>query len=162
MAIFDSSFVNSIVAENDAHAQAEAEARVKSQALAAEKRKRDDEIKRLVDQALREFPAAAEQVGIVPYRVSFFGAGPLMLKHHAKVWPVASWYCIDKVGNTYRMDHHGAYDQWVKNAKAGKEWVKKIDRQEAIDHIAFQTTGNIHGTLEESVRGMLAPYLRTR
>lgn len=162
MAIFDSNFINGVVAENDARAKAEAEARAKSQAQAAERRKRDDELKRIVDQALCEFPAAAEQIGIEPYRVAYFGAMPLLLKHHAKVWPVATWYCIDKSGNTYMMDHHGAYDQWVKDAKAGKEWVKKVDRQEVISHIAHQTTANIRGTLEESARGMLSPYLRAR
>lgn len=162
MAIFDTDFIQGIVAENDARAKAEADARARSQEAAAQKRKRDDEIKRLVDQALREFPAAAQQIGLEPFRVTYLGASPLMLKHHAKVWPVASWYCIDKDGNTYTMDHMGAYEQWIKKAREGKEWVDKVDRQVVIDHIAFQTTANIHGTLEESVRGMLAPYLRAR
>ena len=161
MGIFDSEFVETIAAENDARAKAAAEARNEALARENERRRTEERLRTLVDEALGEFPAIAEQLGIQPYRVSYLGA-PFLMKHHAKVWPVASWYSVDKAGHTYKMDHLGAYDAWIKEAKAGNAWVEKVERQEVVENIAFQTLANIRGSLEESVRDMLAPYLRTR
>ena len=160
MSIFDSQFVSSIAAENEAKVQAAEQARIAAQAAKEARAQTERELKRVIEQALLEFPAAAEQAGVQPLKVSYLGGGPLYLKHHAKVWPVCTWYCVDKAGNAYKMDHLGAYDSWVKEAKTGKVYVEKVELRKAVDHIAYQAQANMNGSLEETARFMLASYLR--
>ena len=160
MSIFDSQFVNSIAAENEARAKAAEQARIASEAAARARAQAENELKRVIDQALREFPAAAEQIGVKPLRVSYIGGGPLFLTHHAKVWPVSIWYCIDKAGNAYMMEHRGGSEEWIRKAKTDGGFVKKVERQEAIDYIAAQAQANMKGSLEETARFMLSSYLR--
>ena len=165
MSVFDSNYVNSIAAQNQAQAKAAVQAKADTQVRAAERPQMLAKYRSVIEQALVEFPGVAQQLDIEPYKVSYFGGGPFYLKHSVKVWPFNVWYCIDKAGNIYRMDHLAVYDAWIKEAKAGRAYVKPVERKEAVDWYVTQLRLDIGWTptyseVESEMRDRLTPYLK--
>ena len=165
MSVFDTEYVNSIAAQNQAQAKAAAQAKADAQVRAAERAQQMAKYRSVIEQAVAEFPGVAQQLGLEPYKVSYIGGGPFYLKRNVKAWPFNIWYCIDKTGNVYCMDTHGSYDGWVKEAKAGSGWVKPVEMKEVISWYETQLRLDTGATptytaVESEMRDRLTPYLK--